>query len=784
MTTSDSADKGGVQSRDLATLVYAEQVATLYRLAPFTLVMSVVAATFTWTILDWATQAASLVGWMLAHHCVILGRCLLVRAYRRAGPAPEAARLWAIRFVAGTAATGLVWGLIGTAFRPPDGHSLVGVAIVIIVAVGAVGLFTLGQLFAAYAGLVIPLLAPALVGLTLSDGPAERSYAIVVGVVLFVALANARRGARSFADSVRLRLEIVRTAEEREQARAAAEAASRAKSQFLANMSHEIRTPINGIVGMAELLASSRLDNRQRRYIEALHRSADNLMEIINDVLDLSKIEAGRLELAPTDFDVRAHVADAVELLRVRAAEKGIALELHLADAVPPVVRADPIRLRQVITNLAGNAIKFTERGSVRVSVALDHSADGLALRFEVTDTGIGLTADQSGRVFEAFTQGDVSHTRKYGGTGLGLAISRQLVELMGGKIGVESIPGRGSTFWFTAKVERASETDAADAAGAPGSLTPLSGHVLLVEDNELNRVVARGMLEALGLTVSVARDGLEAVQAVSLRGYDVVLMDCQMPELDGFAATRRIRSRELASGGAARATIIALTANAVAGDRDRCIAAGMDEYLAKPFRLADLHAVLRQWLEDPKPANPASADRTPYAARVGTANEAGGPPMRDASPGAPVGGAGPDATGLTAIDGAVLERLRAMQRPGQPDVVAAVVALFIDRSAILFESLRRATAARDVAVARRIAHSLKSNCMHVGANGLAALFKRAERAASDDDLDAVARLAEEIAPALSAVRGRLAHTHRAGMHAGAVRVRTDAVRAATGHAR
>jgi signal transduction histidine kinase/CheY-like chemotaxis protein/HPt (histidine-containing phosphotransfer) domain-containing protein len=739
MSNTDSATKTDPATSDLATLVYAEQVATLYRLAPFTLVMSVVAATLTWGILDWATEAVALTGWMLAHHAVILGRYLLVRAHERATPAPAAAGRWAARFVAGTVATGVVWGLIGTAFRPPEGHAMVGVAIVIVIAVSAVGLFTLGQLFTAYAGLAVPLLSPVLVGLMLSDGPAERSYGIVVGVVLFVAMSNARRGARSFADSVRLRLEVVRTAEEREHARAAAEAASRAKSQFLANMSHEIRTPMNGIVGMAELLASSPLDDRQRRYIDALHRSADSLIDIINDVLDLAKIEAGRLELAAVDFDLRASVAEVVELMRVRAEEKGLALELHFADTVPREIRADPVRLRQVITNLVGNAIKFSEHGSVAMSVAQEPCADALALRFEVTDTGIGLTPEQCGRIFDAFTQGDASHARKYGGTGLGLAISRELVELMGGRIGVTSEPGRGSKFWFTAMVERAGESIAAT---TPEPLAPLSGHVLLVEDNELNLVVARGMLETLGLTVSVAMDGREAVQAVSRHRYDLVLMDCQMPELDGFAATRRIRELESAAGASARATIIALTANAVTGDRERCIASGMDDYIAKPFRMADLHAVLRRWLEQPAIRTPAPRAPPAPAANTGRLD-------------------------LTSLDPSALARLRETQRPGQPDVVTAVIGLFVDRSGTLFDSLRRAAAANDAVVARRIAHSLKSNCMHVGAYGLAALFKRAERAAGDSDLAAVARLADDIAPALTEVRRTLAHGHRLDMRSG-----------------
>ncbi|MCC6608439.1 MAG: response regulator [Burkholderiales bacterium] len=745
MSNSDRPAKDGPKDQALTTLVYSEQVATLYRLAPFTLVMSVVAATFTWGILDWTIDAVALGGWLLAHHAVILARYLVLRAYARARPAPEAARRWARRFVAGTVATGLVWGLIGTAFRPPEGHALAGVAVVIIVTVGAAGLFTLGQLFTAYCGLVLPLLTPALVALMLSGGAAERSYGIVVGVFLVVAIGNARRGARSFADAIRLRLELARTAEEREQARAAAEAASRAKSQFLANMSHEIRTPMNGIVGMAELIASSRLDDRQRRYIEALHHSAESLIDIVNDILDLSKIEAGRLELAAADFDLRASVAEVIELLRVRAEEKGLALELSFADDVPRHVRADPIRLRQVITNLVGNAIKFSERGSVHVSVARGPSAPAPTLRFEVADSGIGMTPEQSGRIFEAFTQGDASHTRKYGGTGLGLAISRELVELMGGEIGVTTALGIGSTFWFTAAVERAIECDAAEAAALPEPLAPLSGHVLLVEDNELNRVVARGMLEALGLTVSVVADGRDAVREVFLRRYDLVLMDCQMPGLDGFEATQRIRARESATRAPGRATIIALTANAAAGDRERCIAAGMDDYLSKPLHMADLHATAGRWLRQPD-------STVPPAVRL---------PAPCALTSAPASVAVPCATDLAAVDESALDRLRAMQRPGQPDVVTAVVGTFVNRSAALFESLREAIAGNDTAVARRAAHSLKSNCLYVGANNLAALFKRAERAAGDGDLATLGRLATEIAPALSTLRTRLAHTRR-----------------------
>jgi CheY-like chemotaxis protein/HPt (histidine-containing phosphotransfer) domain-containing protein len=318
----------------------------------------------------------------------------------------------------------------------------------------------------------------------------------------------------------------------------------------------------------------------------------------------------------------------------------------------------------------------------------------------------------------------------------------------MGGRIGVLSEPGQGSTFWFTARLDRALAPAAASTAAPPQRFVPLAGHVLLVEDNELNCEVARGMLEGLGLRVSVATNGTEAMHAVAHQRFDLVLMDCQMPELDGFEATRRIRAQAAAES-APRVPIIALTANAVRGDRERCLAAGMDGYLAKPIRTTDLHAAIRPWLATLDHASAESAAREPL-------QPAGGRDTEPASCGSV------SATDLDPgdIDPAALEPLRAMQRSGQPDLVASVVKLFLERSAALFESLVTAAVAGDFAVARRLAHSLKSNCMNVGANGLAVLFKRAEVAAGEGDPASLNRITAEIAPALATAREKLRAVH------------------------
>jgi two-component system, sensor histidine kinase len=362
--------------------------------------------------------------------------------------------------------------------------------------------------------------------------------------------------------------------------------ASRAKSEFLANVSHEIRTPMNGIIGMTEMALKTPLSVKQRDYLDTVKASAESLLVILNDILDFSKIESRKLQLEAVPFVLRDAVNDAVKPLAVRAAEKGLELAVDIAPSVAHAVVGDPLRLRQVLTNLIGNAIKFTERGGVIVRVALQPAPEGVAvLEFSVSDTGIGISPDHQISIFEAFNQADGSTTRRFGGTGLGLAICATLVRLMNGLIWVESRLGYGSTFHFTATFAACRELPASlqpASAEWAAPVTTVRRRILLAEDNIVNQQVACGLLGDRGHSVIVAANGREAIDAIARERFDLVLMDLQMPVMGGFEATHIIRERERSS--ATRLPIIAMTAHAMAGDQERCLAAGMDGYLPKPI--------------------------------------------------------------------------------------------------------------------------------------------------------------------------------------------------------
>jgi signal transduction histidine kinase/DNA-binding NarL/FixJ family response regulator len=529
-----------------------------------------------------------------------------------------------------------------------------------------------------------------------------------------------------------------------------AQAANILKSQFVANMSHEIRTPMHGIIGMVDVVLTSQLDDRQRGYLTTVREAGDSLLRIINDILDFSKFEAGRLELDILDFDLDGVIAQVVDLMAPKAAEKDLMLRYRYDERARTPFRGDPTRIRQILLNLVSNAIKFTEIGSIVVDIKRERLAKNIAvIRVEVRDTGVGLSSDTIKRLFTKFTQADQSISRRFGGTGLGLAISKQLVEAMGGEIGVTSQEQHGSTFWFTMRLPLAAATEepaalaparptapapnrtalpeparpAATTARIPSVGIGKGKRILLAEDIRVNQIIALEFLKPAGYTLDIANNGREAIDAARRENYDLVLMDIHMPMTDGIEATREIRKLPAPKNAV---PIIALTADAIAGVREQYLAAGMDDFLSKPFDRAELLALVERWVADLATDQVAAAERSSHA----------------------------DA----ALD---LERIEMLKNNLPAEAFRGIIDSWLENSVERVSKIVDLATSGPLTELRRHAHDLVSTAGGVGAVQVASLARRLEAACYDDNADEARELARrigELTPAArEAIRAHLA---------------------------
>ncbi|OMH32745.1 cache domain-containing protein [Motiliproteus sp. MSK22-1] len=550
-----------------------------------------------------------------------------------------------------------------------------------------------------------------------------------------------------------------------------AEKANRAKSEFLANMSHEIRTPMNGVLGMAELMRDTELSPVQKRYIDVIRLSGEGLLDIINDILDISKIEAGKLELVIAPFNLRELIEDQETLFSPHANKKDIKLSSQIPDELPPLLLGDGIRLRQVMTNLIGNAIKFTHEGEVQIAVEIiKDSETQVELRVTVRDTGVGIKTEHQKAIFESFTQADSSTTRVFGGTGLGLTITRQLVEMMGGTVGLSSEPGKGARFWLDVELPKVSgdqevssdlylssplQETTEDSRGKSSQVEDeqFVGKVLLAEDHLVNQEFSLQILKSLGIDADVAQTGVEAIERLEETAYDLVLMDCQMPEMDGYQATVFIRQSESVAEDEHRVPIIALTANALDGDREQCLAVGMDDYLAKPFNKLQMKKVLRRWLLksndiSQQPLNDDNFEPEGVFSNNTSPNTTGSDISRlDIGSQSSTADEGISERKLSNQEPAlvpdILSQLREMDKEGE--FLNQLITAYLDKSPGDLSRLRDGVAQGEAEVIRQAAHGFKSSSLNLGARILSDYCQEMENSARCADLAGANELLDKI---------------------------------------
>lgn len=570
----------------------------------FTLAVSVL---FYWLLLPFFPRG-DLIRWFLTIQVVGTARVALLLLYLRKQPGIEATRIWNGLFFIGVVAAAAAWSSGALMLMPQYPGPEVTILCLTLLAVSSVAVSSLVAHFPSSLAFLLTALGPTGIFMLQQAQPIE----VVIGHVLcasIVALGwTGWQASAVLRQQIRADLELEMAVDETREAQQRAERASQAKSRFLATMSHELRTPLNGMLGLTHLLEKAPLEAQQRQHLQLIRRSGESLRDILNEILDFSKIEADQMRIVPVEFVLRELLQDVTGLFATTSADQGPTLELRTGEIGALALRGDRLRLRQILTNFVSNALKFTPRGQVVVEVAplegANLAADSPAIfRYSVRDTGIGIPAEALEHVFEPFTQVDDSSTRRFGGTGLGLAICKRLTELMGGRIGAQSEPGVGSTFWIelppqVVRTESVITSVQADVLLQAAPVTGAGrGYVLLVEDNEINRIVCSEMLKLLGLDFEIAEHGSDALEQARDRRFDLVLMDLQMPVMDGHAAARELRRRGMLARNGAPIPIVALTANAFAEDQRRTVESGMDGFLAKPVRIEDLAAMLERWL-------------------------------------------------------------------------------------------------------------------------------------------------------------------------------------------